>query len=76
MPTIHRANGLRFVIYLDDHLPAHVHIIGGGEAKISIEPDIKLIWQRGFSNLDIKKALDVVKTEQVEFLSRWNMIHG
>jgi hypothetical protein len=76
MPTIYRENGVRFVIYLDDHLPAHIHIIGDGEAKIALEPDIELLWQRGFSNLDVKKALDVVKTNRIEFLSRWKLIHG
>jgi hypothetical protein len=76
MPTIYRENGVRFVIYLDDHLPAHIHIIGDGEAKIALEPDIELLWQRGFSNLDVKKALDVVRANRIEFLSRWKLIHG
>lgn len=76
MPTIHREHGLRFVIYLDDHLPAHVHILGDGEAKVAIEPSVELIWQKGFSNLDVKKALDVVNGHQVEFLLKWNLIHG
>lgn len=33
MPTVLRLDGLRVVIYPDDHRPAHVHVIGaGGEA--------------------------------------------
>ena len=28
MPTILRLNGLRVVIYSNDHLPAHVHVAG------------------------------------------------
>src|SRR5437868_3887052 len=33
MPTVHRFDGLRVVIYPNDHRPAHVHVIGaGGEA--------------------------------------------
>ena len=33
MPTVLRFDGLRVVIYPDDHRPAHVHVIGaGGEA--------------------------------------------
>ncbi len=76
MPTIHREHGFRFVIYLDDHLPAHIHVIGDGEAKIAIEPSVELIWQKGFTKLDVKKALDVVIEKQMEFLSKWNLIHG
>lgn len=30
MPTILRWNGLRIVIYPNDHRPAHVHVIGPG----------------------------------------------
>ena len=38
MPVIHREVGLRFIIYVDDHAPPHVHVEGkGGSAKIAIE---------------------------------------
>jgi len=30
MPTILRFNGLRVVVYPNDHRPAHVHVIGAG----------------------------------------------
>ena len=30
MPTILRVDGLRVVIYPNDHMPEHVHVIGGG----------------------------------------------
>jgi hypothetical protein len=40
MVTIHRAQGLRVVIFTDDHEPAHVHVFGDGHAKINlIGPD-------------------------------------
>jgi hypothetical protein len=49
MVTVLRADGLRVVIYVNDHLPAHVHVFGGGEAKINLigtqgGPD--LVWAR------------------------------
>ena len=34
--TVLRANGLRVVIFVNDHLPAHVHVFGDGEAKINL----------------------------------------
>ena len=36
MVTIHRAHGLRFMIFVDDHEPPHVHVFGYGELKIVI----------------------------------------
>jgi hypothetical protein len=45
MPTIHRAHGLRFVIFTDDHEPSHVHAIGaGGEAKVDLGGQEWLDW--------------------------------
>ncbi len=37
MVTVLRADGLRVVIYTNDHLPAHVHVYGDGEAKIGLK---------------------------------------
>ena len=36
MVTVLRAQGLRVVIFANDHQPAHVHIFGDGEAKINL----------------------------------------
>jgi len=39
MVTIHRAHGMRFVIYTHDHEPPHVHVLGNGELKVALSPD-------------------------------------
>jgi hypothetical protein len=49
MVTVLRADGLRVIIYVNDHPPAHVHVFGDGEAKINLigtqgAPD--LVWGR------------------------------
>lgn len=37
MPTIAIVDGVRIMIYLNDHLPPHLHaIFGGSEAQLSI----------------------------------------
>ena len=37
MPTVLTKNGFKVRIYLNDHLPAHVHVFkAGGEAKINL----------------------------------------
>jgi len=41
MPTVGRIDGLRIVIWTNDHRPAHVHVIGpDGEAVFNLNcPD-------------------------------------
>ena len=36
MVTVLRVQGLRVVIFVTDHLPAQVHVLGDGEAKINL----------------------------------------
>jgi hypothetical protein len=36
MVAIYRAHGVRIVIFVDDHEPAHVHVFGDGQAKINL----------------------------------------
>ena len=60
MVTIHRAFGLRVVIFVDDHEPAHVHVFGDGEAKINLvgpggEPD--LVWAIGMKRSEVRRAM-------------------
>lgn len=79
MPTIHREHGLRFAIYTDDHEPAHVHVLGDGELKISIrgaDGMPALIWAIGMKARLRRLAMDVVLERQEEFLARWAEIHG
>jgi hypothetical protein len=79
MPTVHRAAGLRFVIFLDDHEPAHVHAVGlGGEAKIEIglEPEeVRTMWVKGLSRADVSRAQREVVLEHVRFLAAWSEFH-
>ncbi|OYY28396.1 MAG: hypothetical protein B7Y65_01360 [Azorhizobium sp. 35-67-15] len=80
MPTVLRLEGLRVVIYPNDHRPAHVHVIGsGGEAVFLLhcpEGPSELREIYGFSPTkagDIKKALDAALTGLCE---NWKAIHG
>lgn len=74
---MHRAHGLRFVIYVGDHPPAHVHVIGDGTAKVAIDtPIVRLVDSRGLTKADVKRALDIVQTERLPMLDAWERIHG
>ena len=79
MVTIHRAHGLKFVIYVDDHEPAHVHVFGDGQMKIVISgadglPEV--VEAIGMKANVRRRALDVVREHQTSFRARWDEIHG
>jgi hypothetical protein len=77
--TIFRAHGLRVVIFLDDHEPAHVHVFGDGQVKINLigsSGHPELIWAEGMKHGDIRRAMRIVAERQQEFLVKWKNIHG
>jgi hypothetical protein len=79
MVTAHREAGLRFVIYTDDHEPAHVHAIGDGEAKINLAgaggaPE--LVRAAGMKSGDLRRAMRIVAERRDELMGRWRELHG
>lgn len=79
MVTIHRAHGLRIVIFTDDHEPAHVHVFGDGHAKINLTgPDggPELVWAEDMKRNEVRRAMAVVTEQRDVFLARWREIHG
>lgn len=79
MVTVLRANGLRVVIYANDHPPAHVHVMAGeGEAKINLLGDggqPRLVWADRIGRGDLRRAMHLVADNQATLLSRWEEIH-
>ena len=79
MVTVHRAHGLRVVIFSDDHEPAHVHVFGDGHAKINLSGgngDPELVWARGMTRSEARRAMAIVVERRDEFIARWREIHG
>ena len=82
MPTIVRQDGFRIVIYPNDHLPAHVHVVkGDGEVRIDLGreepltlPSLMSVMGK-ISDKDIAKALCLVKEHQIDLLAKWSEIH-
>ena len=79
MVTIHRAHGLRVIIFTDDHEPAHVHVFGDGQAKINLigrDGAPALVWAEGMKGNELRRAVQLVLDQQERFLARWREIHG
>lgn len=81
MPTILRKGGFKVRIYLNDHIPAHVHVFkGGGEAKINIGDENlapQWVWVSSeMTDKDAVKALQLVADHQLELLKKWREYHG
>jgi hypothetical protein len=77
--VVHRAHGYRFVIYTQDHAPAHIHLIGAGNAKIDlIGPDgsIELVYAIGIKRPELRRLLEEVAARRDDFLQDWERIHG
>ena len=80
VPTVLRLEGLRVVVYPNDHRPAHVHIIGRGhEAVFNLNcpaGPVELRENYGFPRREITK-IETVLGKHVEQLCRaWEEIHG
>lgn len=77
MVTIHREAGFRFVIFTDDHEPAHVHVYGDGSARIDIAGSVPVLVQAdGMKAGDLRKAMRIAADRQTDFMSRWRTMHG
>jgi hypothetical protein len=81
MPKILEKDGFRVVIYLNDHLPSHVHVWKGrGEVRIQlgsahIAPSLMSVEGK-ISSKDVAKALSLVKEHQKDLLKKWREIYG
>lgn len=81
MPTIIKQDGFRILIYLNDHTPAHVHVLkADGEVRVDLGTEkiaLSLMSVRGkISDKEVMKALSLVTEYQIELLAKWEEIHN
>jgi hypothetical protein len=76
MPTILFIDGIQYVIYFNDHSPAHAHAIGPGwTVKLGLEPP-EVLDVEGASRAQTRAALKTVRTHQALLLQAWKNRHG
>ena len=80
VPTILRVGGLRLVIYLNDHRPAHVHVIGAGrETVFELNcPDgpPKVREGAGYRSKELSTLTRVLWDRLAQLCEAWRSIHG
>ena len=79
MVTVFRGDGLRVVIFVNDHAPAHVHVFGDGHAKINLtgaDGMPELVFLEGMKRNEARRAMQLVVDRQDELFARWRDIHG
>ena len=80
MPTILRVAGLRVVIYVNDHRPAHLHVIGDGcEAVFQVhcrEGRVSLRENYGFRRVELTRIENELKHHLDRICREWETIHG
>lgn len=80
MPTVLRFDGLRAVVYPNDHRPAHVHVIGRGcEAVFDLNcPDgpAELRENYRFSRRDLAQVERAMTKRLADLCAAWERIHG
>lgn len=79
MVTICRDDGLRVVIFADDHEPAHVHVFGDGHTKINLigsNGTPELVWTEGAKRSEVRRAMRLVNERQESFVALWRKMHA
>ena len=76
MPTVLRIEGLRVVIYPNDHPPAHVHVIGPGWVVVVdlLGPEVREVI--GCNEREARRVLRLVADRQVTLMEAWRRYHG
>lgn len=80
MPTVYRYDGLRVVIYPNDHRPAHVHVKGAdGEAVFILhcpEGPPELRESYGFGRPELGRIKEALAAVLADLCAEWRQIHG
>ena len=80
MPTVARFDGLRLVIYPNDHRPAHVHVKGvAGEAVFILrcpEGPPSLRESFGFDGPELNRIEKEFGAVLATLCAEWSAIHG
>ncbi|MGE4295092.1 MAG: DUF4160 domain-containing protein [Campylobacterales bacterium] len=71
MPTLLVEEGFKFFFYANEHEPMHVHVMkGDGFAKIELK-SFRIV-QNYLKPKELKRALAIMRTHQLDFERAWH----
>lgn len=76
MPTVLRHEGFRFMIFLNDHEPPHVHVHkAGNECRVGLDP-VVVLHNYGFNRRDLSYIIKITNDSHAQLLKAWHELHG
>lgn len=76
MPTVLNISGYRFIIFLNDHLPKHIHVKKAeGGAKVNLEP-IEVVEHYQLTRRQINEIRKITEENQEYLLAKWQELQG
>jgi hypothetical protein len=76
LPTILRLDGLRIVVYPNDHRPEHVHVIGPDWEVVVDLVNLDIREAIGCGERNARRALLLLTEHREALLAAWRRIHG
>ena len=80
MPVVSRIHGFRIVIYVNDHRPAHVHVMGAQEEAVFIlhcpkgPPELRESF--GFKIPALRRIQNAIAEALAALCAEWRNVHG
>lgn len=76
-PTVYREGSFRFFFFSREERRLHIHVRSpSGEAKFWIEPEIALARNKGLSEKELGKALEIIKEKEHDIKEQWDRRFG
>lgn len=83
MSTVYRFDGLRVVMYSNDHPPAHVHVMGDGREVIfdlncpDGPPEVRRVSRRDdLRSAEANRIRSALIGRLAQLCAKWRAIHG
>lgn len=80
MPTVLRFGAFRVMIFLNDHRPAHVHVVGRGHWAVfglnCPAGPANLRQNFGLSRRELRDVQDALAGHEAMLCRKWREVHG
>ncbi len=77
MPTVFSAAGFRFMIYVHDHAPAHVHVMGhGGTVELWLDSLTLRAVRGSLTDAQVRLVVQLARGHHAELMQAWRKHHG